>query len=285
MEIRLGILEEKESSQFQLRDTITVAEYKDLKKCIIDISHYSQSIQLLELVLLNERDVHDFIVRIISELEEKSVKWNAVSFEDMARFRLEANRFLLNYLSSFKTFLEHSETILKRKFGTKSKEVVDYKSFQSKAYDNSFSYRFFYKLRNYAQHCGIPLNFNHSLNASAEIKIKILLYFNRDELLKEYDSWGVIKNDISKLSERIDFFPHFNETTNNLVDIAEKFKTLMTQEIIKSAQYVQAKTQHLRTKDNKVAIFSEIETNNKGHLKSMVIEYFPYYIIDKILAQ
>jgi hypothetical protein len=87
------------------------------------------------------------------------------------------------------------------------------------------------------------------------------------------------------LSEKIDFFPHFNEATNCIVDISEKFKALITPEIIDSAKHVLMKTQHLRTPHNKVAMFSEIEVDEKGHYKSFLIQYFPYEIIDQILDE
>jgi hypothetical protein len=285
MEIRLGTLEENNGSKFQFLDSISIDEYKNLKKCILDIFNYSQNLKLLELVVFNERDVHNFIVNVISDIHSKSIKWNGVSIQDMDFYRIEANRFLLNYLSSFKTFLEHSETILKRKFGNNSTQIIDYKVMQSSIYDNNFSYRFFYKLRNYAQHCGLPLWFNYStkkLDNSDEVEVKILIYLEKKQLLDSYDSWGTTKTDIVKLTDRIDFFPYFNETTNLIIDISEKFKTIIAKEIKNSAEYIKQKTNHLRTANNKVCIFSEIETDERGKLTNFVIEYMPYEIIDEI---
>ncbi len=286
MEIRLGILEEGEGTSFQFRDSITLEEHTILKKCVLDLFNYTQSLNLLELVILNARDIHDLIVHILTDIQEKSVKWNGVSYSDMERYNLEANRLLLNYLSSFKTFLDHSETILKRKFGHTSPKVKEYKSFQSGIYDSNFAYRFFYKLRNYAQHCGLPLAVKYSTKKSVssdnpEIDLKIA--FEKNKLLENYDSWGSIKNELAQLPDSFDFFIYFNEATNLIVDIAEKFKETITLEVIESAEYIKNATGHLKTETNKVCMFSEIETDKNNKLKQFLIEYMPYDIINKIL--
>jgi hypothetical protein len=69
----------------------------------------------------------------------------------------EANRHILNLLGSMRTFLDHTETDLKRRFGKDSPQTAAFKKECSRQYDCHFAYRFLSKFRNYAQHCGLPV--------------------------------------------------------------------------------------------------------------------------------
>jgi hypothetical protein len=77
--------------------------------------------------------------------------------EESARIQERMNARLLNFLSAFRLFLDHSETRLKRQYGDSSGVVATFKQACSRSYDEVFAYRFLYKLRNYVQHCGLPL--------------------------------------------------------------------------------------------------------------------------------
>src|SRR6476646_1442100 len=63
----------------------------------------------------------------------------------------------VNWLSAMRMFLDHQETDLTRRFGKLSPEFVAFKTATSAAYDSEVGYRFAYQLRNYVQHCGLPL--------------------------------------------------------------------------------------------------------------------------------
>jgi hypothetical protein len=68
----------------------------------------------------------------------------------------EINRLLINYLSSFRTVIDHYETRYTRLDRAGSNHLASFKTATSNAFDSSFSYQFIYKLRNYVQHCGLP---------------------------------------------------------------------------------------------------------------------------------
>ena len=51
-------------------------------------------------------------------------------------------------MSSFRAFLDHWETQIKRNFGIESDEINVFKKATGKEFDNNFSYRFTYDLRN-----------------------------------------------------------------------------------------------------------------------------------------
>lgn len=144
---------------------------------------------------------------------------------DMAGSHLEGvifniNRLVLNLLSAVRTFLDHAETNLKRTYGEKSDNFQTFNKACSSCFDNYFSYRFLYKLRNYSQHIGMPIT---CLDASSEMVNLNPLKFDhmlktvamKNDLLK-YDKWGKykefeIKDEINLLPEKIDIDPYIDE--------------------------------------------------------------------------
>lgn len=106
---------------------------------------------------------------------------------------LDLNRRLLNFMSSVRTYLDHTETRLKRRYGPKDSRVKGFKQACAQEYDGVFSYRFLYKLRNYAQHCGLPIG---KVQIEAEgfeedglkhSRYVVSIEFARDELLSRFD--------------------------------------------------------------------------------------------------
>lgn len=110
---------------------------------------------------------------------------------------------LLNWLLSFRAFLDHHETHIKRTYGgEESAEFTRFKERSSAAYDREFGYRFLYKLRNYSQHCGFPpIAINIDQTREPQVIQAIL---DRDELLREYDGWGAkVKGEIGTMGSII----------------------------------------------------------------------------------
>ncbi|MEO1720458.1 MAG: hypothetical protein AAFR23_09570, partial [Pseudomonadota bacterium] len=89
----------------------------------------------------------------------------------------------MNIMSSFRSFLDHADTYLSRKFGVESDELAAWKSLQASEYDQTFAYRFVYKLRNYVQHVGMPpLKLSASSSANTE-SVTMRIDLDRDRLL------------------------------------------------------------------------------------------------------
>lgn len=120
----------------------------------------------------------------------------------------EINRLLLNYLSSFRTYLDHLTTRYSHLDRQGSTYLKDFKKITSTCYDTSFFYRFFYKLRNFVQHCGLPITYMHTSETLDKglVRVTISTGFSRDHLLEGFD-WGPIKNDLLKQPERLELLP------------------------------------------------------------------------------
>lgn len=94
------------------------------------------------------------------------------------------NKLLLNYCTVIKIMVEKIESFLKQKQPDKLEE---FKKFCSNFYDNSFSYRFFMRLRNYIIHNGMPYT-----KIISSLEEDCNLYIDRENLLK-WNGWSIVK--------------------------------------------------------------------------------------------
>ena len=177
----------------------------------------------------------------------------------------ELNRLLINALGSFACFLNHYEYILKTKF---DKDTIFklYKKICNNYFDNSFEYRFSYKLRNYVVHCNIPV----SLLQSTQNSPKRSFYINVKELLVEFE-WGtIVKKDLENLNSNIDVKSFINKAQNMLFNLNKELMSLDIKRIIKSLNYLK---DFERINSNKemqmpVIILGDIDDPEKIEIKS-----------------
>ena len=120
---------------------------------------------------------------------------------DLGTISIDGNRLLFNMCASFLTFIDYSKKAVSRK--EKAKE--NFKEFLGNAFDNSFEYRFFYKLRNFCTHYSFPFSTITVTDPGV-----VLLSCKKEHLL-EYDGWGIVKSDIEKLPEDIAICSYINE--------------------------------------------------------------------------
>jgi len=126
----------------------------------------------------------------------------------------EMNRLLLNYLSSFKVFLDHLKTRYSRSPLKEQRYLADFNNICSACFNMNFYYRFFSKLRDYVQHCGLPIHY-------VEIKenpgrIDISMGFDRDTLLNRYDKWRSVKKDLTQQPQRFEIIPSLAKLRDQL---------------------------------------------------------------------
>lgn len=263
-------------------------EYEEYKKAVERLLRFSSDNRTFLIVWLNYNDYEKLLRRYFDEWKKNA----AMSWSRMENMALEINRRILNYLSSVRTFLDHWETNLRRRYGRDSERVKHFKNACSEAYDSSFSYRFLYVLRNYAQHCGMPLGqlTLHSEEVSQyskEVRHSIVVKFNRDELLSEFDEWGSrLKREIRKLSPVFEISPHVAEMMKclekiHLTVIKDEFPSLT-----KSAEYVRQFIEQTKGMSGTPCILIpkilERSTEGKATRIQMNIEWIPLHIVEMI---
>lgn len=184
---------------------------------------------------------------------------NAVNAEDHNH---EYNYLILDFMSSFRAFLDHWETQIKRNFGKESNEINVFKKATGKEFDNNFSYRFTYDLRNYIQHVDMPnYQIASSKNVMSNWEVKVLL--DRKSLLKNFDGWKpIVASDLKTSTEPIDFMKIINEVYESIKtinDVAINFADIK--------QLVKASKELIKLK--------ELQGNRIGHLVIIKSEFLP----------
>lgn len=246
-----------ENNSFEPFKTITQETFELLKfDCSILKNAYTQFVVFKNLQL-NLKDYFDFIE-----------KWRNVPADKMdfsistnIHFVMFANKLILNSLMSFKFFLDNAEFYLKRKFGTTSKQATDFELLKKRIYDNSFAYRFLYKLRNYSVHLGFPLevinfeiNFNSKHPEKSEHSAK--LFLNKELLLKEKDLFGAkVFNEIKEWKNELDLIPLINELSHHIIEFQKFIYLKQKDELTNSIENIELFTENSKTETNQIKVY------------------------------
>jgi len=289
MEIRLGKIYDKfptDNIKVEFLDEITQEQFDKFEFSISQIEELNNIRRLLDFVVINEKEVLDFLNQSLQSLTSMSTSWNSLTREDYSNVYLNTNRLLLNYLSSVKTFVDHLETFFNRKFGKESNEYLEFKKLLSLFYDNSFAYRFFYQLRNYTQHVGLPIhNINFKTDFDREnksVKGTLKISFNRDKLLTDFKEWKKVKADLENQQAEFDLTPLLYEMTHNIMEIERNLELILKSGLLKSVEYIDKLIGHLRNDSGEVFVAYNIRTKENGEIANYESIMIPFDTIDFI---
>lgn len=104
--------------------------------------------------------------------------------------KIQLNRIFLNLLTSFRSFIDHAETSIARQ---DAKLMAAFKSAQATEYDSNDHYRLFWELRNFSQHCALPIS-GYKIDIvksqnGLRFKTQLIPIINSKHLLKNWDKW------------------------------------------------------------------------------------------------
>lgn len=289
MEIRLAKISNKnkeEISKIEFIDTLTQEQFENFEKSIEVIEEIHSITRLFEFVFLNNEDFFKYLEDTLHQLTKKSIVWNGVKRDDSDKVFQNCNRLFLNYLSSVRTFLDHSETFINRKYGTNGKELIEFKKITAYFYDNSFAYRFFYKLRNYSQHIGLPLD-NLSFNTKYDkenntVKVQLNVKFKTEKLLSNYKSWGTVKTDLENMSTEFEVSPLVYEMTHNIKLIKENIEVINKAELLNAVNYITELNAEFKNPEIELFIAYDVQKNKNGDYSGFTTINIPFQTINFI---
>jgi hypothetical protein len=128
---------------------------------------------------------------------------------------------IINWLTSFRLFLDHAETNLKRKYGKDSVQVERFKIQTASAFDDSPGYRFISRFRNYVQHCGSPLSsitIGRTADDGAVSERTVSFRLDSTQLLQDFD-WGPVRKDLATIGGPFELEPLAREAMERLRDV------------------------------------------------------------------
>jgi hypothetical protein len=166
------------------------------------------------------------------------------------------------------------EASLKRRYGEKSSNVQKFKQACGDAYDSCLSYRFLYKLRNYAQHCGMPisevyLETRRSAEDAGQPYSTLTVGIRRDAILRDY-KWGSLRDDIANLPEFIEINAHIEQLmsriqTINLIVAQDEFAALFPH-----AVFIKTLIDKIPQDEDGIPCVFGVTFNNEGSQGEMV---------------
>ena len=179
----------------------------------------------------------------------------------------DIGRYIKNYLASYKSYIDGMKTVLSRSFGEKIRD--SFQDLQKDAYENNFSYRFIYNLRNYAQHCGSPITgIKRTINKEAKMTLEV------DRFLSEHT--GMQKSFRKELrnfaEDTIDVGAAIKSVNNIIIGMQNNIINLMIQDEkdrILKASYKLMEFYNKNSKDNGVLyIANDSDVESLKTLKS-----------------
>jgi hypothetical protein len=203
------------------RECIDIRELSDeevtqLQLALSLVGAFNGSYSLYEICAANYGEFK----RYHNSLQEKT-GFNVQSGHEIL---MEGNRLLLNFLSSFRTFIDHQEGDLKRISATGVNWLEHFKQQAAALYDSHFSYRFLWNLRNYIQHCGLPVggfSIRPMTDSNGEEKPHSFLYFDRDSLLNKSKVWKkIVREELAQQPEEIDVAEHTDILWGCIIELA-----------------------------------------------------------------
>lgn len=222
-------------AKFNILEKLTLDAANELQQAITDLNFFSSGEALYYCYQANMRDLLDSILGFA----KKYLEDGSVSNIPINSITLNFSRLTLNLLGMFKSFLDHGTAALKKRYGSDSKYVVSWALMQSAEYDRSAAYRFFYNLRNYAQHVGMPpLHF--SLEDQAEVEgVSVTLEFDREELLTTYSKWSRdARIDLQTGSEKLSLLPLLDEWSFCFHRLVKHIQIVRSDEVMLSAHKI-----------------------------------------------
>lgn len=282
MKIRVeSLIMEGEGILFENHHIITTEQYRKFKQAVKDIEIVKQSRQLHKIIRYNHDDWENYVTVTNDLLFEHYIKAESVNLRDQNGDPYHhLNRLFLNYLSSVRSYIHHTETYFVQRYGRKSTEVQRLKLILCEP-EKHFIYNFLSELRNYSQHCGLPIA-NYRLEVSDENGkkgSKLYALIERDSILDRYNKWKNLRKGIKELPEQFDVVLLLKGHVKALNIMQEKIDALTRELAEEPAKFLNELFGPFKNKPGQVSIIRYDGNNDILY----PYEAIPYALMDLIL--
>ena len=280
MEIRLAQTfgeNQSENMRTHFGDFLSEKEFAEIQSSVAVLQELHNVRYLLGFVEGNEKDMLDYFQTKTEEWVLKLRQHIYLDFAEINDCLLHTNRLFLNYLSSMRTFIDHSETYLNRTFGGRdSPELIEFKNMTSVLYDASFGYSFFWVLRNYAQHCGLPVG-HVGFNWEAEemqagvksVNYEFEVAFDSKNLLNNYKDWKKhIREALEQKDKNFPLLPLVFEVTSVIRTFASNLEVILHERLVEAAKLLDRYIFKIKEESGRVFVAYNIITDDRGKLEN-----------------
>ena len=208
---------ESTDTTITIKDEITQHELEQLNSAFAICGIYNSITQIKDIVVDNGESFKRFMMsQNLQELRKQNIS--------PERLITLANKSVLNYASSIKTYIDMETRILKKQANKDALE--QFKDLQHSFYDSIMEYRFWVNFRNYIVHCEFPYSIFH---ASIEDGYRIIC---SKERLLQFDNWKHSRDDIERLNDQIDLTAFVDEMSSLIFAFYIDFFSHFAQDIV-----------------------------------------------------
>jgi len=253
------------NKQFNVVKTLSFEEQAEIEVMFAVINNFETQNLKFEIV----RDIHDDILNTL-----KNGKPGHQLF-----------RQIMELMSTFNAFLNHWNTFLKREFGENSRNYIQFKKSTSDQFDSYFGYRFFYGLRNYIHHCGMPNIIVNAKLDSNDIPIYELTV-TKAELLSGMDWHKRVKTDFQTMRDSFDIFPCFKvliECVTRIHNVA--INNIDVVKLLLCAQKMNTFKKYRESEDKELVLLGYAGVNQSGEPTNLNFEHFRFNLADYLIKQ
>ena len=203
------------------------SDFAAIQSLVRVVSNYFKDRELLASIEMNHDDYH----KTLSQCEERCATREVASYFVQRRMFIDVNRRIGNFLSSVRTFLDHHQAELTRLGADGETRFINFKKIKARAFDGDFSYRFLSQLRNYVQHCGLPLGgfgYHANLCEDGSVESAIEIRFDRDALLSNFEWHRQVQPDLEAQVKHFDITPHIDR----MMDWMNKIQNVLSNDLM-----------------------------------------------------
>lgn len=192
-------------------------------------------------------------------IREEAVK--TPYFGDFTKIRIKLNNILISFLTMMRLYLDATETRLKRLRSPKREmECQVFETARHREYDSVFAYRFTYHLRNYAQHCNLPLTqINVGSNLSEATGVRTFTFsasFDVKKLLNDYKKWKEVKQDLQNMQDDVALMQTVSDAMSSLQRIEQQVLIASGRRLHESVGKLQKILKHTTVLQGKPFLFA-----------------------------
>jgi hypothetical protein len=261
-EIRLCTFE---NNKFEDIRVISKQIFEDVQKDIDIINEYRSHFLVFVYFQLNLIEFDSFRKKL-TNIPIKKLNINKIS---SANNHLNSNRIIFNLLSSFGLFIDNAKSHIIRQFGQQSIESLNFTSILNLNFDNYFSYRFLYKLRNYSLHLGFPIDMapfeaiENIVNPESMVG-NFKLIVSREKIIQEKKLFGSkIIQDIANMTDDVDIIPLVNQLGKLIFKVEKHIYSLHHVKLEEAISNLKLFAGRHKTPDNKISIIFDLKEDGK----------------------
>lgn len=273
----------------QVVSAAVLTEFHEISSVIFNLQPIMFAFDTVE---RNYRELVDSIEDHRSQLSNSVMASTKPISVVMDGFVIAAQK-ISNFLSSTSAFLAQTETQLRRIHGRDSPELKAWDEKRKNLHASSFSYRFLYELRNFAQHRALPFSsFNIAGVRAVEntpLLFKAGAFILREGLLGVGYDWKKLQVEIQQQPSEFEVLPLISEYLHSLRQLCLDVVQLHSVQLAECARYFDAVHRTLKTPMGAVPVIFIGESTSKdippSRFESIPTEQFEYLLreYDKLL--